>query len=286
MQRNRVWINMKKTEFIGLIPAAGGGERMYPFSKAVPKEMYPILGKSVIEHSIDNLKEGGIKDIFIIVGYQKGALMDYVGDGSLYGVNVAYIYQTQRRGLGHAILQGKHWIKKPFVTLLGDSFIEPKKEIMNIIKLHERKRPIATVLLFKVKNPSGYGIAKLKKIENNYGLIEKMIEKPTVEEAEEYKTDEGYYALCGLYVFEPRIFDFIEKTKPGSKDEIQITDSIHLAIKNGEKVYGMLLDGKYLDIGKWETIFEVKKHMLNSFKIDEIIKEREEMANKTKKLLG
>jgi len=272
---------MKKVKFVGLIPAAGSGTRLYPFSRAVPKEMYPILGKSVIEHSIDNLREGGIKDIFVIVGNQKGALMDYIGDGSFFGVKVAYIFQTQRKGLGHAILQGRNWIKEPFVTLLGDSFIEPKKEILRIIKLHEEKRPIATVLLFKVKDPMGYGVVKLRKIKDNYGIVEKMIEKPSPEEAEEYMTNGEYYALCGLYIFEPRIFEFIEKTPPGTGGEIWIADSIDLAVKSGEKVYGMLLvEGKYLDVGKWRTVFEVKKYMLNNFDVEEMIREREEMTKR------
>lgn len=271
---------MKKIKFVGLIPAAGGGTRLYPFSKAVPKEMYPILGKAVIEHSIENLRKGGIEDIFIIVGYQKGALMDYIGNGSFYGANVAYIYQTKRRGIAHAILQSKHWINQPFVTLLGDSFIEPKEEIQRIIKLHKRKRPIATVLLFRVKDPTGYGIVKLKDMENGYTVVEKMIEKPSLKEAEEFKVNGEYYALCGLYVFEPKIFDYIERTEPGANEEVQITDSIHLAVKNGETVYGILLNGKYLDIGKWRTVFEVKKEMFDHFNIDEIIKEREEMTRK------
>jgi len=277
---------MKKIKFFGLIPAAGSGTRMYPFSRAVPKEMYPILGKSVIEHSIENLKEGGIDDIFIVVGHQKGALMDYIGDGSVFGVNVAYIHQTQRKGLGHAILQGKNWIKGSFVTLLGDSFIEPKKEINNILKLHEKMKPIATVLLFKVKNPIGYGIVKFKDIKNNCGMIEKIKEKPTLEEAEEFKIDEEYYALCGLYVFEPKIFDYIEKTKPGIGNEIWIADSIQLAMENGETVYGMLLSGRYLDIGKWSTVFEVKKQMFDTYDIDELVKEREEAAKKMKDNIG
>jgi len=278
---------MRKVKFVGLIPAAGSGTRLYPFSRAVPKEMYPILGKSVIEHSIENLREGGIKDIFVIVGHQKGALMDYIGDGSIFGVNVAYIFQTQRKGLGHAILQGKNWIKEPFVTLLGDSFIEPKKEILKIIKLHEEKRPIATVLLFKVKDPTGYGIVKLRKIKDNYGIVEKMVEKPTPKEAEEYMTDGEYYALCGLYIFEPKIFEFIEKTPPGTGGETWIADSIDLAVKNGETVYGMLLvEGKYLDVGKWRTVFEVKKYMLDTFDIEEMIREREEMTKKIKDNFG
>jgi dTDP-glucose pyrophosphorylase len=144
---------------IGLIPAGGSGTRLYPFSKAVPKELYPIVGKAVIEHCVENLKEGGVKKVFIIVGHQKGALMDYIGDGSLFGVRVAYIYQLERRGLGHAILQAKNWIDSTFVTLLGDSFIEPKWEIKNLINIHAKEKPLATLLLSKVDDPTSYGIA-------------------------------------------------------------------------------------------------------------------------------
>ena len=274
---------MKKIEFVGLVPAAGEGTRMYPFSRAVPKEMYPILGKPVIEHCIDNLREGGINRIFMIVGHQKGALMDYVGDGSFYGVKVAYIYQLKRGGLGHAILQAEKWINEPFVTLLGDSFIEPKKEIQAMMKLHTEKRPIATILLFKVDSPIGYGVAKFGSLVNDSGSIEKLVEKPSLEEAEEYKINNEYYALCGAYIFEPRIFDFIRRTKPGKKKEIQITDSIQLALEEGEKVYGIILKGKYLDIGKWKTVFRTEKQMLDNTGIEDVIKEREDMTNKVLK---
>jgi dTDP-glucose pyrophosphorylase len=276
---------MKKIEFVGLVPAAGEGTRMYPFSRAVPKEMYPILGRPVIEHCIENLREGGIKRIFIVVGHQKGALMDYVGDGSFYGVRVAYIYQLKRKGLGHAILQAENWIHTPFVTLLGDSFIEPKREIQNLMKLHEKKRPIATILLFRVRSPRGYGIAKFKSLEKDYGPIEKVVEKPSLKEAEEYRMNGEYYALCGAYVFEPEIFDFIKRTKPGKKREVQITDSIQLALEEGESVYGMILNGRYLDAGKWNTVFRISKEMLDFHDIEELIKERERMTDKVLKTL-
>jgi dTDP-glucose pyrophosphorylase len=276
---------MKKIEFVGLVPAAGEGSRMYPFSRAVPKEMYPILGKPVIEHCIENLKEGGINRIFLIVGHQKGALMDYLGDGSFYGVKVAYIYQLKRKGLGHAVLQAEKWIREPFVTLLGDSFIEPKKEIQTMMKLHTEKRPVATILLFKVSNPTGYGIAKFKSLDNNSGPIEKLIEKPTLKEAEEYKVNGDYYAICGGYVFEPKIFDFIKKTKPGRLGEIQLSDGIQLALEKGEKVYGVILKGKYLDIGKWKTVFNTEKQMFDNANINDVINEREEMTDKVIKTL-
>ena len=271
-----------KMEIVGLIPAAGSGTRLYPFSRAVPKEMYPILGKAVIEHCVENLKAGGVKKIFMVVGYQKGALMDYIGDGSFLGVNVAYVYQMKRRGLGHAIYQAKNWIDTTFLTLLGDSFIEPKKEIRELIGLHERGRPIATLLLFEVESPKGYGLAKFKNLKNGSGEIEKVKEKPTPAHAKEFKTDGGYYAMCGAYIFEPKIFEYIKKTKPGANGEIQITDAISLAMKSGEKVFGLVLKGKYLDIGKWKTVLQTERELLKFLDIEMHIKEREKLMKKIK----
>lgn len=272
----------KNDEIIGLVPAAGEGTRLYPFARAVPKEMYPILGKAVIEHCIENLKEGGVKKIYIIVGHQKGALMDYIGDGSFFGVNVIYIYQLKRMGLGHAILQGGDWIKNPFVVLLGDSFIEPKKEMKDLIDLHKKEKPLSTVMLFEVENPEGYGIVKLKDFRNGWGVVEKLVEKPSREEAEEYRTNGKFYAICGAYVFEPGIFQYIRKTKPGAKNEVQITDSLELAVKGQEKVLGLVMKGKYLDIGKWNTVLKTEKDMLSGSDIEKHIQDRERMMDKVK----
>jgi dTDP-glucose pyrophosphorylase len=272
-----------KNEIVGLIPAAGSGTRLYPFARAVPKEMYPILGKAVIEHCVENLKAGGIRKIFMVVGYQKGALMDYIGDGSFFGVDVAYVYQMKRKGLGHAILQAKEWIDAPFVTLLGDSFIEPKHEIKDLVKKHMKHRPIATLLLFGVNDPRGYGVAKFRSLSNGEGEIVKVREKPTPEQAREYRINGGYYAMCGAYIFDPRIFGYLEKTKPGAKGEIQVTDAIALALKSGEKVHGLVLKGKYLDIGKWKTILNTEKELLKFLDMDKHIKERERMMSRIRK---
>lgn len=270
-----------KDKIVGLIPAAGGGTRLYPFSKAVPKELYPILGKPVIEHCVENLKEGGINRIFIVVGHQKGALMDYMGDGSLFGVKVAYIHQPQRKGIGLAILQARDWIDSTFVTMLGDSFIEPKREIRNLIDLHEEEEPFATLLLSKVEDPTSYGIAKFRREGRNL-IIEKLIEKPNRRQARGYVVAGKYYAICGVYVFGPGIFDFIERTSPGRDNEVQITDSLALAIKHGERVLGVELAGKYLDIGKWATVLKVEKDMLQEHAIGFHAKERERLAQKVK----
>ncbi len=271
------------SKIVGLIPAAGSGTRLYPFARAVPKEMYPILGKAVIEHCVENLKAGGVEKIFMVVGFQKGALMDYIGDGSFFGVNTAYVYQMKRKGLGHAIYQGRKWIDTTFVTLLGDSFIEPKSEIKDLIDVHKKHKPIATLLLFEAENPKGYGLAKLKDHCKGVCKIEKVKEKPLAGEANEFRTNGGYYAMCGGYVFEPKIFEYLEKTKPGAKGEIQITDAIQLAIENGETVSGVVLKGKYIDIGKWKTILHTEKEMMKVLDMDLHIKERENLMEKIRK---
>ncbi len=269
-----------KSELVGLIPAAGSGTRLYPFARAVPKEMYPILGKAVIEHCVENLREGGIERIYMIVGHQKGSLMDYIGDGSYFGVKAAYIYQPKRKGLGHAILQAQDWINTAFVTLLGDSFIEPKSEIKELIDLHIKEKPIATVLVFKVSDPSAYGVVKFGKMENGWGFVEKLAEKPDKNKAKDFGNGGSYYAITGAYVFEPRIFEYIRKTKPDKNGEIQITDALSVALGSGEKVCAMILKGTYIDIGKWRTVLEIEKRLMTSTDIEEHIRERERFVKK------
>lgn len=271
-------------DVVGLIPAAGSGTRLYPFSRAVPKELYPVLGKATIEHCVENLREGGIRKIYMVVGHQKGALMDYIGDGSFFGVETAYIYQLRRRGLGHAILQARNWIDTTFVTLFGDSFIEPKSEIRDLIRLHQQHRPIATLLVFAVDDPTGYGIVTFADLQNGHGILTRLIEKPDVQQAERLKTGDKYYGITGACVFEPKIFDYLRMTKPGINNEIQLTDAIALALKHGEKVIGVVLQGKYIDIGKWRTVFDIEKDLLSSADIAAQIREREAIADRIKRI--
>ncbi|MDP7423004.1 MAG: sugar phosphate nucleotidyltransferase [bacterium] len=266
---------------VGLVPAAGEGTRLFPFSRAVPKEIYPILGKPVIEHTVENLRAGGITKIFVIVGYQKGALMDYLGDGSIFGVDVAYLYQQERKGLGHAIFQAENWIDTTFVTLLGDSFIEPKEEINDLIRLHREEEALVSVLLFRVKDPTAYGVARLSDLDGRAGLVEELSEKPTLEEAGPFQVDDHYLALCGVYVFEPEIFSFLEKTRPDRQGELQITDAIEMAVDSGEKVFGLVLEGKYLDIGKWRTVLQTEKKIVLDSNIEDHIQDRENMCKRT-----
>jgi UTP-glucose-1-phosphate uridylyltransferase len=178
------------------------------------------------------------------------------------------------------VLQAKEWIDSTFVTLLGDSFIEPKWEIKNLINLHLYEKPLASLLLFRVEDPSSYGVVRFRR-EGRLLVVQKLVEKPGPEQAKEMEMDGKFYALCGAYVFEPKIFEYIEKTPPQKDGEIQLTDAIELAVENGERVLGVELVGKYIDVGKWETVLRTEREFLNSLPLDECIREREEMARRT-----
>ena len=238
---------------IGLIPAAGSGTRMMPFTKAIPKELFHIQRKAVIDHVIETLHEyANINKIFIVVGSHKGAIIDHVGDGNTQNkgkLKIAYLFQEERKGLAHAIYQAKQFIDDEVLVNAGDSFIHPKSEIKEAIKEFNQEKPFALVLAKEVTDPTKYGILKIDK--NNY-LVDTM-EKPTIEQAEVYKLKNGkYLCIAPIYIFRKEIFDYIEKTPAGAKNEYQITDSIKLALNDGKKIKIHTLKGDYFDIGNWE----------------------------------
>lgn len=239
---------------IGVIPAAGSGTRMLPFTKANPKELFPIDRKAVIDHAIESLnKYMSVSKILIIVGSHKGAIIDHVGGGGNgNNLSVGYIFQEERLGLAHAIQQAKEWIDSDFIVHAGDSFVYPKEELSKALKIHEKEKPFATVVVRAMSNPVHYGIVKTDK--NDY-MID-TIEKPTIEQAEPYKVDGKYLAITAIYIFSKEIFKYIEKTPKGAKDEYQITDSIKLALKDGKKIKIYKVNGEYLDIGNWESAEE------------------------------
>jgi dTDP-glucose pyrophosphorylase len=238
---------------IGLIPAAGSGTRMMPFTKAMPKELFHIQRKAVIDHVIETLHEHAkIDKIFVVVGSHKGAIIDHVGDGSRQNkgkLKVAYLFQEERKGLAHAIYQAKQFINEDFMVHAGDSFIYPKEEIKEAISEFYEENPFAVVLAKEVDDPTKYGILKVDK----KGYLVEAIEKPTMEQAKPFKTENGkYLCISPIYIFRKEIFDYIEKTPVGAKNEYQITDSIILALKDKKKIRIHALKGESFDIGNWE----------------------------------
>ena len=118
----------------GLIPAAGMGTRLKPITLAIPKELLMIGDKAVIEYVIDAMKMVGIKEITIVVGWRKHAILDYLGSGERIGVKLTYVVQDTRNGLAKAVSSGEHIIcNDTFLIVLGDNFFYPKTFLMDIL---------------------------------------------------------------------------------------------------------------------------------------------------------
>jgi glucose-1-phosphate thymidylyltransferase len=243
-----------------IVLAAGKGTRLMPLTLAMPKEMIRVGVKPVIEHVIEVLKAGGITEILVIVGRKKEAIMDYLGSGERLGVDIYYRIQEEPKGSAHAVYQGKDFVgSEDFVVMYGDNYFKPYNVIKEVIKIHETKNADATLLLHPVSDPRRFGIVKLGENLEVLGIIE----KPSLEKAKQYRVDGSYLNIAGLLVLRSNVFDFIEKTKQGIKNELWLTDTVELMRKNECRLYGYRFNGRRYDIGTFDSLKEADKMELD-----------------------
>ncbi|MDI6591357.1 MAG: UTP--glucose-1-phosphate uridylyltransferase [Patescibacteria group bacterium] len=264
-----------------VIPAAGWGTRFLPQTKAMPKEMLPIIDKPVIQYVVEEIVASGIKDIIIITGWQKRAIEDHFdrsfelekylqkkGKKKEFSqikkisqlANFVYIRQKEERyGNAIPVLAAKPVIdKEPFAVLWGDEFISAKPpRLSQMLKVYQKYKGaiISAVRIESKDSLSRYGIAQMEPIEDNIFKIKKIVEKPLPAEAP------SNLATHGAYILPPEIFEIIENLKPGRDGEIWLTDAINELIKRGFPVYGCeIKGGKYYDTGNkmeyLKTVFE------------------------------
>jgi glucose-1-phosphate thymidylyltransferase long form len=229
----------------GLIPAAGLGTRLRPITLAIPKELMMIGDKAVIEYVIDAMKEVGITEITVVVGWRKHAILDYLGSGERLGVKISYVVQDERNGLAKAVEAGKHVIDdEPFLVVLGDDFFYPKTFLKEILAFHNKTDADATIGVAEVSDVTRHGIIK----PGAGNEIVDIVEKPAISDAP------SNLGCMGVYIFKPAIFDAIKKTKPGVKNEYQLTDSIKILVNEKYKVMYSKIDGEHIDVGTLEDL--------------------------------
>ena len=233
----------------GIIPAAGEGKRLKPYTNAVPKELMLIGNKPIIEYIIEGLKIAGIDEIVIVLSKGKYAIIDYLGSGEALGVDLTYVIQDKKEGLAKAIECAKHLINESFVVVNGDNFFKPKNIIENLISFHFEHKADATVGAFKTKEVTRHGIMK---VEGNEVID--IIEKPKPELAP------SNFGDAGIHVFEPVIFDAIKKIKPGIDNEYQLTDAIKKLIEMGRKVIFKEMS-MHIDVGTMEDWMKVNSYI-------------------------
>lgn len=226
--------NMK----LGVIPAAGSGTRLGPFTNAIPKELLPVGEKAVIEHVIEAMRLSGIEDIAIVCSPHKHGLCDYLGSGRRFGVRLVYVMQDERRGLGDAVLSAEHVIDESFAVVLGDNFFHPKSFLKELISYHLEREADATLGVAEIEDVTRHGIIKPE----GYRVVD-IVEKPSPESAF------SNLGAIGIYVFSLDIFDAIRETEPGHMGEIQLTDSVKTMIDHHKRVIHKKIDGIHIDVG-------------------------------------
>ncbi|WP_347489294.1 UTP--glucose-1-phosphate uridylyltransferase GalU [Desulfoscipio sp. XC116] len=249
-----------------VIPAAGLGVRFLPATKALPKEMIPIVDKPTIQYIIEEAVKSGIEDILIITGRDKKAIEDHFDKstslenhlrskgkqdllkiveetGSL--AEIHYVRQKEPRGLGHAVHCARRFVgDEPFAVLLGDDIVHSEvpclKQLMELYD--EVQASVIGVKEVALSDVSKYGVLDAEPVKENIYRVRSLVEKPAPEEAP------SRLAIMGRYIIEPGIFDILARTRPGAGGEIQLTDALkELAVRGA--MYGLIFDGKRYDVG-------------------------------------
>ena len=249
-----------------VIPAAGLGTRFLPATKAMAKEMLPIVDKPTIQYIIEEAIASGIEEILIITGRNKKCIEDHfdksvelemeleknnknellelVQDISDM-VDIHYIRQKEPKGLGHAIHCAKTFVgDEPFAVLLGDDVVDSNTPCLKqlIDCYNEYNTTILGVQTVPEESVSKYGIVNGIHIEDKVYKVKDLVEKPSIEEAP------SNTAILGRYIVTPKIFDILDNTKPGKGNEIQLTDALLELIKE-EAMYAYNFEGKRYDVG-------------------------------------
>jgi glucose-1-phosphate thymidylyltransferase long form len=236
----------------GLIPAAGSGTRLGPFTHAMPKELLPVGDKAVIEHVVEAFVTAGIKDITIVVSPKKHGLSDYFGSGKRFGVKLTYVIQDERLGLADAVAAGEHVINgSSFAVVLGDNFFSPDTVLRDLKEFHEANNADATIGVVEVTDVTRHGIIKPDGI-----YVVDLVEKPEPSDAP------SNLGIAGMYIFESGIFEAIHDTKPGFKGEYQLTDSTKVLVEKGAKVVYKLISGIHIDVGTPEDLMRANEFYL------------------------
>lgn len=249
-----------------IIPAAGLGTRFLPATKAMAKEMLPIVDKPTIQFIVEEALASGIEDILIVTGKAKRPIEDHF-DANIEletnlreknktellklveettDVNLHFIRQSHPKGLGHAVLQAKAFVgNEPFVVMLGDDIMEDTIPLSKQLINDYEKTHAATLAVMEVphEETSKYGIIN-PETEVSKGLynVKNFVEKPNPEDAP------SDLAIIGRYLLTPEIFHILENQAPGAGGEIQLTDAIDTLNKT-QRVFARTFTGKRFDVG-------------------------------------
>ncbi len=234
----------------GLLLAGGNGTRLRPITYSRNKHMIPIANKPLLLHGLEHLVDVGIRELGIVLGPVKDEILETLGDGSNFGINITYVEQPEPKGLAHAVMIAKDFLgKDPFIMYLGDILI--KQGLKPLIETYQNESSDCVICTTQVNNPSEYGIVEM----NLQGNIERLVEKP--------KTSTSNLALAGIYLFNESIFDAIRNIKLSWRNELEITDAIQYLLDSGKKISVQKIEGWWKDTGRPKDMLEANRLVLD-----------------------
>ncbi|HEX5351367.1 UTP--glucose-1-phosphate uridylyltransferase GalU [Trichococcus sp. K1Tr] len=249
-----------------VIPAAGFGTRFLPATKAMAKEMLPIVDKPTIQFIVEEAIASGIEDILIVTGKSKRPIEDHFdsnieleanlrekGKNELLelvqettGLRIHFVRQSYPLGLGHAVLQAKAFVgDEPFVVMLGDDLMEDEVPLTKQLMDAYERTHASNIAVMEVphEETSKYGIIDPdQELEPGLFNVRRFVEKPNPEDAP------SNLAIIGRYLLTPEIFEILENQNPGAGGEIQLTDAID-TLNQTQRVFAKRFDGKRFDVG-------------------------------------
>jgi glucose-1-phosphate thymidylyltransferase len=226
----------------GVILAGGLGSRLLPLTKVTNKHLLPVYQKPMIYYPIETLVRGGIRDILLVTGGSSaGDFLRLLGNGKEFGLkHINYTYQEGEGGIAQALSLAEHFAAgEPIVVILGDNIIED--DIAVYLKRFEHQSKGARLLLKKVPDAGRFGVPEIKQ-----GKICNIIEKP--------ENPKSSYAVVGIYMYDPQVFDVIRTLNPSRRGELEITDVNNFYLRQGTLEYD-ILKGFWTDAGTFESLY-------------------------------
>jgi UTP--glucose-1-phosphate uridylyltransferase len=255
-----------------VIPVAGMGTRFLPATKAVPKELLPVVDRPALQYIVEEAARAGLPEVLMVTGRNKAAIEDFFdrtpeletalekkGDADRLAAvrasseiaQVHFVRQGEAKGLGHAVLQAAAFVgDEPFAVLLGDDLIDARDHLLEQMLAVQAEHGGSVIALLDVgrENIDKYGAVAAEPSDHTGDgdevvTVTGLVEKPPIEEAP------SSLAIIGRYVLAPEIFDVLRETEPGRGGEIQLTDALATLVERGQPVHGVVFSGRRYDTG-------------------------------------
>ncbi len=243
-----------------VILAAGKGTRMRELTNELPKPMLRVQGKPILEHIVAGLVSAGVREIFIVTGWKAEVIESYFGDGSKWGVRIAFGRQTVQNGTGKAAEPAKEFIgQSPFILTYGDILVKPETYAQMIHRFNEG--PFSGVITVT----KGEDVTKggLDFFDDQFCLT-RLIEKPSREQVEQLRREgwlkpgDPVWYNAGIYIFKPLAFDFMARLEKSPRGEYELTDAVSMHVAADLRLAGLEIQGRWVDVRDPEVLAKLE----------------------------